>query len=231
MPHTRYPRLATPIALSLLLAWLSGSVLAAAETPNLSGTWQLDEDLSEDPMEKMREGGGEGMRGGGRGGGMGGGGGGWGGGMGGGRSGGRAGGMGGGSQAPGQSREEMRQRMQELRASIERLNIHQTDSSVRIVFADSREQTFTTDNKKSTIETPFGEGTIKAKWRDDGGLVVKTKTERGKIIETYYVTRDGLLLTVLVEKASEGPMGSVSFKRVYRPVDPEAEMEAEPASS
>ena len=230
MPHTRYPQRATPIALSLLLAWLSGSVLAAAETPNLSGSWQLDKDLSEDPMEKMRERRGGGMRGGGRGGGTGGGGG-WGGGMGSGRGGGRPGGMGGGSQAPGQSREEMRQRMQELRASIERLNIHQTDSSVRIVFADSREQTFTTDNKKSTIETPFGEGTIKAKWRDDGGLVVKTKTERGKTIETYYVTRDGLLLTVLVEKASEGPMGSVSFKRIYRPADPEAEMEAEPAGS
>ena len=82
------------------------------------------------------------------------------------------------------SREEMRERMQEMRASLARLQITQTDSNVRITYADSREQTLTTNNKKSAIKTPLGEGTIKAKWRDDGGLLVKTKTERRQTTET-----------------------------------------------
>jgi hypothetical protein len=119
--------------------------------------------------------------------------------------------------------------MQELRASIEQLNITQTDSSVQIVYADSRELAFTIDNRKSAVETPFGEGTIKAKWRADGGLRVKTRTERRQTTETYYVTKDGSLLTVLVEMRGEGPMGSISYKRIYRPADPGAEMNGEPA--
>ena len=234
--------LATLLALGLLFVWLSAAALGAPETPDLSGSWQMDEELSEDPMEKMREQRGGGMRsgggiggggGGGRGGGMGGGG--WGAGTGG-RPGGGAGGvppggMGGTGQPSVPSREEMRERMQEMRASLARLQITQTDSNVRITYADSREQTLTTNNKKSAIETPLGKGTIKAKWRDDGGLLVKTKTERRQTTETYYVTKDGSLLTVLVEMRGEEPMGAISYKRIYRPADPKAEMDREPAPS
>jgi hypothetical protein len=206
------------LAPGLLFAWLSAAGPAAAGTSELSGEWQMDKELSEDPLEKMRERPDGGLRGGGggRAGGMGGGRGGMG--------GGRGGGMrGGGSQGPGQSRAEMRQKMQELRASLERLQITQTDSTVRIVYGDNREQILPTDNEKAAIDTPFGEGTIRAKWRGDGGLVVKTKTERRKTTETYYVTKDGLLLTVLVEMAGEGPMSNTSYKRIYRPVVPDAE--------
>lgn len=218
------------IALTVMLAWLSGAALGAAETPDLSGTWEMDKELSEDPMEKMRERPSSGMRGGGPGGGRGG--------PGRGGPGGPGGGRGGGARSDGQSREEMRERMREARVGLERLEIAQSGSEVLITYADSREQVLTTDNKKSTIETPFGEGTIRARWRDDGGLLVKTRTERRKTAETYYVTRDGRMMTVLVEMDTGGPMGRVSFKRIYRPAAPgdeaipaeDAETDSVPAS-
>ena len=118
--------------------------------------------------------------------------------------------------------------MQQHRASLERIEIVQTDTEVHITYADEREQILTTDNKKAAIETPSGEGTVRARWRDDGGLVVKTKTDRRKTTETYYVTKDGRMLTVLVAMESQGPMGDVSFKRIYRPVDPDAQPDSEP---
>ncbi len=216
------------VALILLLVWLSGapvpaSAAAGSETaPALSGIWEMDTELSEDPTEMMREQRGSGMRGGGggRGGGLGRGRGGGGGGMGGGgrgtAGGGYPGSMGGGGREPGGSREEMQKRMQGLRESVSRLEIFKTPGSLRIVFADNREQVFTTDNKKNIIETPMGEAEIKAKWRD-GSLVVKTKTDRRTTTETYFLTEGGALLTVVVEVEGQGPMGSLSFKRIYRP--------------
>ena len=218
------------IAFSLLLVWLSEASAAASAgstgstgsagsetSPDLSGTWEMDKELSEDPMEKMREQRDRGMRsgGGGRSGGMGRGGSGMGGSMGGGRRGGMGGGAGGGRGSAG-SPEERRERMRALSESANRLEISQSPDSLRIVFADDRERAFTTDNKKNVIETPMGEAEIKAKWRD-GSLVVKTKTDRRTTTETYFLTEGGSLLTVVVEVEGQGPMGSLSFKRIYRP--------------
>ena len=206
--------------LCLLAAWTAAPLFAADEDlPDLSGHWEMDQELSEDPMEKMRESRG-GMRGGGGFGGRGGGG------FGGGRGGGFGGGSGGMGGGPGRgggdrpSREEMQQRMEEMRRGHDRLTIVQADSQVRIAFADGREQVLTTDNKKQVLDTPVGEVEVKARWRD-AGLVVNTRGDRRSTTETYYVTADGSLLTVMVEMDPPGPMGPVSFKRIYRPYDPE----------
>lgn len=222
--------LAAAIALALLPAWLAGPLLAAAEKPDLTGIWELDKGLSEDPMEMMREHQ-RGGRGGGRGGGIGSGpaGGGWGGspgGVGGSRPGGMggpAGGTAGRGRESGASREEMRQRMQELRESLERIEITQKEASLEIVFADGREQSLTTNNKKNMVETPLGEAEIKARWRD-GSLVVKTKIDRRMTIETYHLATGGDLLTVVVEATSEGPR-PLSYKRIYRPALAKADVE------
>ena len=206
--------------LCLLAVWTAAPLFAGGEDPpDLSGHWEMDQELSEDPMEKMRESRG-GMRGGGGFGGRGGGG------FGGGRGGGFGGGRGGMGGGPGRgsgdrpSREEMQQRMEEMRKGYDRLTIVQADSQVRIAFADGREQVLTTDNKKQVLDTPFGEVEVKARWRD-AGLVVNTRGERRSTTETYYVTEDGSLLTVMVEMDPPGSMGPVSFKRIYRPYDPE----------
>ncbi len=66
------------------------------------------------------------------------------------------------------------------------------------------------------VEGYLGDAEIKAKWRD-GSLVVKTKTDRRTTTETYFLTEGGSLLTVVVEVEGQGPMGSLSFKRIYRP--------------
>jgi hypothetical protein len=199
-----------------LLVCILGLPLAAAETPDLSGTWEMDKDLSEDPMEVMQRQSGHGLQGdgwGGRPGGVGG----TPGGM-----GGPPGGLGDRGQRREVPREEMQQRMRELRASLERLEMTQTDGSLSIVFADGREQTFTTDNKKNRLETRRGKAEIKARWRD-GRLVVRTRVDRRLTIETYYLAEGGSLLTIVVETSSEGPVGPLSYKRIYRPVSPHAE--------
>jgi hypothetical protein len=194
------------MTLGLFLAGLAGAPLAAAETPDLSGTWELDRELSEDPLEVMR-----GQRDGRRARGLGSGG--WGDGPEG------IGGPPGGirvDREQGKSPEEMRQKMEELRQSVERLELTQTDESVRIVFADGREQTFTTNNKKQSIDTPLGKGEVKARWRD-GILVVRTKIDRHMTVETYYLAEGSDLLTVVVEQSLEGATEPLSYRRIYRP--------------
>lgn len=217
--------------LTILLVWAAGPELFAKEMPDLSGVWELDNDLSEDPMA-VAPGGAPGSRGGKRGGqGTGG----WGGptgGMGGGRPGGMGGplgGMSGGDRPSRASHEEMRQRGQKLRESVERIEILQDDESVQFDFADGLTQVITTDNKKNLVQTPLGKAEIKARWRD-GSLIVKTKRERRVTLETYHLASDATLLTVVVEATSDGPR-PLSYKRIYRPAapkDPGADPQAQP---
>lgn len=217
--------LAVALFLCLFALWAPGPLGAAGDdSPDLSGHWEIDRELSEDPLEKMRESQGVGPR---DGGGL----------RGGGGFGGRGGGHGsdrfgldggpgrrGGPDRP--SHEELEERMEEMRRGFDRLIITQDESRIRIVFADGRELALTTDNKKNPIETPHGTVEVRARWRD-AGLVVKTRAARRSTTETYYVTADGSLLTVLVEAEAPGPAGVVSFKRIYRPYEPAAKQESE----
>lgn len=217
--------------LTILLVGAAGPEVLAQERADLSGAWELDNDLSEDPVATA-PGGGPGDRGGKRGGrGTGG----WGGptgGMGGGRPGGMGGPLGGitGGDRPSRAaQEEMQQRGQRLRESVQRIEILQDEKSVQFVFADGLTQVITTDNKKNLVETQFGEAEIKARWRD-GSLIVKTKKERRVTIETYHLASDASLLTVVVEATSDGPR-PLSYKRIYRPAAPKtpgADSQAQP---
>lgn len=216
----------------LLVLWMAPAPAnAAAERPDLSGTWQLDTDLSDDPMEAIRQtmesnrsrmSGGFG-RGGGMGGGMG-----RGGGMGGGRP--SSGGRGGGDDA--QSREAMRSRMESLRKSLERMEIAQTPESISITYGDDRVVTFPTDGKKTEVAGRLGPAEVKASWKKSA-LNVRTESEGRKTTETYKITGDRKLLRVTVRMELGGPMGTIEYTRLYRPAEtpageqPEVESETE----
>jgi hypothetical protein len=203
------------------IATLAGAVLLAGlpvcaesgEAPDLSGSWELNERLSENPRDKMREtmqqrGGGPpgGMGGGGRGGGMGG--------------GGRGGGPDGGIDP-----ETMRRRGQELEQAARsmtiiqadpELTIIQADPELTIVYADGRERRLYADGREHRREGGTGEVETKTKWKKDGRLVVRSTTERGQEIkETFRHAPGESRLYVTTEVKGDGRMPGIEFERVY----------------
>jgi len=205
------------------------------ERPNFSGTWQLNEEMSENPREKMGEamrsrrggmGGGR-MGGGPRGGGMGGGP--RGGGMGGGPMG---GGMGGGPKGGGMG--EMRERMQALEERIKLLEIRHDDPvlAVRYDSDDSdSEQPICTDGRSFSMENQMGEVVeAKAKWKKNQRIVVTMEREQGgKVTETYELVPVAQVerLFVTVKLTGDGRMPTVEFRRVYDRVENEEALATE----
>lgn len=187
--------------------------------PDFSGTWRLNEDLSEDPRTKMQEaGGGHGSRGGGigRGGGGGEGGGGFGGrgGMGGG--GGRGGmGGGGGRRGAGDSGERSgdgASRLGESLAAQKVLTISHKDPELVIRDLNGRSRTFFTDARKVEEERSEGTAKIQTKWKDRS-IVVVTKLGDREITDTYERAADGARLFLTTKM--EGGRAPFSFRRVY----------------
>ena len=188
----------------------------AGDRPDFSGTWQLNEQLSDDPIEVMRAEmqrrrasetmGSMGGRGGGgmSGGGMS-------------SSGMGGGGMGGGGAA-GHREDPMAaaERLERINRGAEKIEITQQGSQIRIHYADGRERLFVTDGKKHLRESGVGDLQTKAKWKGDAKLVVKSTTEqRHEITEVYEFSphRTRLHVTISVEGKSGGP--SFRFERVY----------------
>ncbi len=202
-----------------------------SERPCFSGTWQLNEEMSENPRDKMKES--MGSRRGGMGGGMGGGrmgggmGGGRGGGMGRGMGGGKGGGRGGMGGDRGGDREEMRARMQAIEEGIRRLEIDHEDAVLTIRYDSGAEQAIYTDGRSFEMENPMGEVVeATAKWKKNERVVVKMDTEHGgRITEIYELVpvahQERLFVTV--ELPGNGPMPSIEFRRVYDPVATESE--------
>lgn len=200
-----------PLALLLAAAAHGGET---DELPvDLTGSWEVNEELSEDPQEKMR------ASFGGRGGGLGGGrrGGGFGepggrGGMGGpgggrGRGQGAAGGQGGesgGWTSPG----------------AERLEISQEEDSVTIRYNDDRERVLYTDGREVEEQTWRGLVAVRSEWKKKGRLVVKRETHDGpETTETFTLTDDGEQMRVEVRvQTGRGP--TFEFVRVYDAVSP-----------
>ena len=228
--QTRTPRsvTATACAAALVAFVPLGEARAAEDAPEgretartgrqtLVGQWILNPDLSEDPQEKMREAmqkqmqmqGGGGRSGGmGRGGGMGGQGG-----MGGGT--GRAGGGGGGMGRGGD--DERRRPPMMTFFSADDLTVTHIAPAVAIVEPDGRVRTLQPDGEKYQVE--HGEGEVKTRWKGDA-LVVETKTERGKMKETWSVSPQTGLLTVKLEiEPGGGRMPKVEVRRVYDPAE------------
>jgi len=181
--------------------------------PDFSGTWTLNEDLSEDPRTKMQEaGGGRGPRGGG--------GGGWGGrgGGGGGGFGGRGGMGGGGHRGGGDSGDgggdggDRSSRFAENLAAQKVLTISHRDPEVVITDLNGRARTFYTDARKAEEERSEGTAKIQTKWKDRS-IVVVTKVGNRTITDTYERSADGARLFLTTKM--EGGRASFSFRRVY----------------
>ncbi len=217
-------------AICLIAAGAPAAGSEKARRTDFTGTWQLNEELSEDPREKMREAMSS-RRGGGRGGGFGGPGGGRGGGFGGGRGGG-FGGPGGGRGGPGGGRgrpggggrEEMQERMRALEESFQVLEITHREPELSIRYGEEREETIYTDGRAFERAAARGE-TVEATagWKGRERIVVKAKSERGKVTETWEYVPDAGQLWLTVRSSGSGRMPGFEYRRVYDPVEPGVE--------
>jgi hypothetical protein len=195
---------------------LTGSAAAQmAPAPDLTGTWQLNKDMSDDPQKAMSEarsseGGGFG---GGRSAGMGGG-------MGGGMGRGHGRGGGGGSGRGG-SGDQGRQDVSDWFAALRTLQIQHREPQLTITDAAGHERVAYTDGRKTQEERSHGGTTVvTASWKD-GHIQVVTAPETGrKTTETYAITADRSQLTVTTK--IEGGRSAITIRRVYDAVQPGA---------
>jgi hypothetical protein len=170
----------------------------ASGRPDFSGTWKLNEDLSEDPRKKMQEaGGGRGGRGGGMG-------------RGGGGEGGGGGRRGGGDSGEGNGDGAMH--LSETLAAQKVLTISHKDPQLVVTDLNGRARTFFTDARKVEEERSEGTARIQAKWKDRS-IVVVTKLGEREITDTYERAADGarLFLTTKVD----GGRAPFSYCRIY----------------
>ncbi len=224
MRRILFPALLGAAALLLTRTPGGGAAEAAAPKTDFSGSWTLDEGLSEDPFEKMRdasgrEGSGSGGEGGSEGGGMRGGGFGRGGFGGHGGFGGRGGGRGGGSAGTTPS---------ELLEDSRHLVIAQKDPELKITMASGKERLYYLDGRK--VEEERNEGTVKVKTKRKGEtVVVDTEYPSGReVVQTLEILKDVNRLAVTT-KISGGRGRSFSFRRVYDPDFEKTPAEAAPA--
>lgn len=183
--------------------------------PDLTGTWVLNEKLSDSFAPPADAG----ERGGGRGGGMGGG---RGGGMGGGRGGG-PGGMGGkgGGEPPSdedmeQRRAEMQKRMEATKEKVARITIFQEGLEFNVTDGQDISHLLFTDGREMTIWTDRGQATASAAW-DGPVLVTRWRTQEGQPEHMRRFTLDPETgrLTVTEIFAKPGSGQSVNRTMVY----------------
>ncbi len=196
----RSPTLGVLGILALLMS-IPGEVGAGRDVSDFSGTWQLNEDLSEDPQSKMRErmesrrAGGMGPGGGrmGRGGGS------------------RGRGPGGGD--PGVTRDRMRR----MEQGSETLTILHVEPQMMILTADDRERLIYTDGRKQMRTGGVGPVETRAKWKKDK-LIVRDRMETGRTITRtfFYLPQDPHLY---VDTEIEGRGPSFRLQRVYDRTD------------
>jgi hypothetical protein len=223
----RHFRWLTPgLYLTLLAAAPAGSG-TSAPPPDLSGSWTLNEELSQDPRAMLREAmaNGRAEPGGGRRGGRGG----W---------GGRRGG-GGGDESGGQRGERSapdadeggERRGGDFGQGWKELKIAASGPQLTLTSTDgASQQVLYTDGRKVS-EEKAGVGTVKtqAQWKD-GALEVVTQLPKGrKRTEIYEITHDRKRLYVLTTLEGYGRMPTVTFRRVYEPALPPAA--AQPATT
>lgn len=181
---------------------------AVAPSPDLSGSWAFNKELSDDARQKIHEsaersgGGGYG-----RGPGMGGAG------MGGGGMGGR--GMGGGGRMPPRSMDaadDPREAMRALLEPAEELTVYQGQPEIVLDEKFSRRRTLHADGRKYKADN--GSSEVKTEWQE-GRLVIETRGFRGrKTTETWELSSTGKRLTSLT-KIDSGFGRPVTIKRVY----------------
>jgi len=200
------PTLAGLCVAVLVSVMPAGAAKPPAAPPDLSGTWQINEDLSQTPQQAMRQRF-EGAPPGGRGGGPGGPG------RGGGRfPGGGGGRRGGGGRPEGGAAPEGRP---DVEAAEGTMTIAWAAPQITITYPGDRKRVLFTDGRKVKEERPDGKtAKIRASWTDTGSLEVVTKSDRGTRTEIYEITNDGRRLFVLIGLEGRGPQ-PVQFRRVY----------------
>lgn len=198
------PRIAI-VAIYLLFMPFLALAAEAEERPDFSGTWLLNEELSDDLEEKLAEmrsqaGRGGGARGGGRG------------------RGGRGGGRGGGEDGQG--------RAAAIQRGAERLTITQQESSMSITDGSDRQRTVTLDGEPTAVPTPRGdEIEISAEWKRGDRLEwTIARPERPEVTELYELIAEGERLYVTVNFEGGDRRPALKFRRVY-------EREEEPVSA
>jgi hypothetical protein len=171
--------------------------------PDLSGPWQLDPAQSDDARAKLRElrgDRGDRPRGGGR--------------MGGGGGRPMGGGFGRRGGDPG-GPDRVREGLRDLLDAPPALTVTQTPTEITVLEEDGRLRALHPDGR--AYKNSSGRE-VKTRWSDAGELLVETKAERGKVVETFAVSGDPVRLsvTLLVELRGQ----PVAIRRVY--VRPEA---------
>jgi hypothetical protein len=171
------------------------ALAASADHPDFSGTWELNEELSDNPREKMQEAMEQRMAR---------------------PMGGSGGGMGGpGAGMP--DREEMQRRMREIGKRVRVMKIEHGEAGMIVVYADGNERTLHLDGKKHYRETGRGDLEIKSKWSGDREITVKAKTEDGRrVSEKWELAAEGGLLEVTVKIDGDSRRPSFDLKRVYQ---------------
>ncbi|MEE8525054.1 MAG: hypothetical protein V3T72_14050 [Thermoanaerobaculia bacterium] len=217
----------TLVATAAALLLLPPAFAATADRPDFSGTWELNEELSDDFREKMMEarqkGGGRGGGGGGGGfgGGRGGGGDGFGGGRGGGGGGGGFGGGRGGGGGPGGGQrdpEAMRERFESMQQDIEAMTVLHQDPTVTVKYPSGAERVMNTEGEPFVYRNRRG-GAIDAtgKWKGGRRFVVKTVDEgdQRKITETWEILQETGQLTITTKMSGGGRMPTLELRRIY----------------
>jgi len=115
------------------------------------------------------------------------------------------------------------------RERFRRMTIHQEGDAVSIEYGDGTVVEMTVGTPQTRHDERGGDREVEASWSEQGDLVVRTTRSREVTTETFVLTHDRKLLTVLVEARTS--RGDRSSRRVYRPVEdvPGAAVLQEPA--
>ena len=177
----------------LLIGSLHTDTSLAADRPDFSGTWQLDEELSEGPRTRKagQRGGGRGMEG-------------------------RSGGEGGRGGQRGGGDGVMRERLQSMKERIQTLEILHQDPELAIGFKDGSSRTLYTDGREMTDDLEAGTFDGEGKWKNQTQIVFKSENAMGgKITELYELDEAGATLFVTTTMESDGRRPEINFRRVY----------------
>jgi hypothetical protein len=183
------------IALVIVPLLVPAFVTAGDEHPDFSGTWLLNEELSDDARKLVREAilarRGQGMGEPGRG---------------------RPGGPG-GDRGSWSRMGEMRDRMRQMEEGIQRLTIAQSESEMTIRNAIDREYVIFADSRKRTRKGAFGPVETQATWKKRSLVIIDEPEQGAMVTRTYFYRRDDPHLYVMVKVEGRGPV--FEYQRVY----------------
>lgn len=191
------------LALAIIALPPAGSVACAADNPNLSGTWKLNQNQSDNPREKMREAmGNAGPQG--QGGGPGGG------------FGNRQGGGRGRGAFQNQSQLTIEQNGQSVKISGESGNlIAQTSDNSNAGSEDNSAQSSNPGQSNGQRFRGRRRGPETAQWKDNQLVVENSQPNGGKMTRTYSLSADGKQLYVTTEMQNPRFDQPVTFRLVY----------------